>query len=45
MKEHRECRPASKSLESNKATFTEALAIHLQKKADNVSLKPTTLHY
>ncbi|MEI6562623.1 MAG: site-specific integrase [Verrucomicrobiota bacterium] len=45
MKEHRERRPAGESLESNKATFAEALAIHLQKKADDISLKPTTLHY
>jgi len=33
MKKHRERRPSSKSIESSKATFVEALAIHLQKKA------------
>lgn len=45
MKEHRDRRPLSESLESNKAIFAEVLAIHLQKKTDDVSLKPTTLHY
>ena len=45
MKEHRERRPTGESLESSKATFSEALTLHLQRQADDVSLKPATRHY
>src|SRR5947207_5700764 len=45
LKEHREKQAAGASEGSAKMTFGEALAIHKQNQADDVTIKPTTRHY
>ena len=45
LKEHRERRSNGNSEVSAKMTFCEALKIHQQNQADDVTIKPTTRHY
>ena len=45
LKEHREKQAAGGVEGSAKMTFTEALAVHLQNQADDVTIKPSTRHY
>ncbi len=45
LREHREKQAAAANHSSAKMTFAEALAIHLQNQADDVTIKPTTRHY
>jgi integrase len=45
LKEHRERRRNGNSEVSAKMTFCEALKIHQQNQADDVTIKPTTRHY
>src|SRR6267378_1796207 len=45
LKEHRERRSNGNSEVSAKMTFCEALKIHQQNQADDVTIKPTTQHY
>lgn len=45
LKEHREKQAASSGDGSAKMTFAQALAIHQQNQADDVTLKPATRHY
>jgi len=45
MKKHRERLSVAETIESKKTTFSEALVIHLQRQADDVSLNPATRHY
>ncbi|MEA3188779.1 MAG: hypothetical protein QOD99_2609, partial [Chthoniobacter sp.] len=45
LKEHREKQAAGGGDASAKMTFGEALAIHKQNQADDVTIKPTTRHY
>jgi integrase len=45
LREHREKQVAAANHSSAKITFAEALAIHLQNLADDVTIKPSTRHY
>ena len=45
LREHREKRVAASNHSPAEMTFAEALAIHLQNQADDVTIKPTTRHY
>ena len=45
LREQREKQAATANHSSAKMTFAEALAIHLQNQADDVTIKPTTRHY
>jgi hypothetical protein len=45
LREQREKQSATANRSSAKMTFGEALAIHLQTQADDVTIKPTTRHY
>jgi len=45
LREHREKQVAASNHSSAKLTFGEALAIHLQNQAEDVTIKPTTRHY
>jgi integrase len=45
LKDHRRARGNGKSDVSPKVTFAEALQIHQRNQADNVEIKPSTLHY
>src|SRR6266853_1606921 len=45
LREHREKQAAGLSAASAKMTFGEALKIHEQNQADDVTIKPTTRHY
>ena len=45
LREHREKQAAGVSEASAKMTFGEALKIHQQNQADDVTIKPTTRHY
>src|SRR6266478_701061 len=45
LREHREKQSASVSETSAKMTFGEALKIHQQNQADDVTIKPSTRHY
>jgi integrase len=45
LKEHRESRSNSNGEVSAKMSFCEALKIHQQNQADDVTIKPTTRHY
>src|SRR5436190_23037198 len=45
LREHREKQVAAPGETSAKMTFGEALKIHLQRQADNVTLKPSRWHY
>ena len=45
LREQREKQSATANHSSAKMTFGEALAIHLQTQADDVTIKPTTRHY
>ena len=45
LREHREKQVAGVSEASAKMTFGEALKIHLQNQADDVTIKPSTRHY
>ena len=45
LREQREKQSATANHSSANMTFAEALAIHLQNQADDVTIKPTTRHY